>query len=61
MASQPTACLLHGAFHVMGQECWATTVDWYFEHQELTEAQRRDGYQAAVERRMLDDLRMEAA
>lgn len=61
MGDRPTACLLHGAFHVMRQDCWAATTDWYFEHQEIGEAERRNAYQAAVERRMLNNLRTEAA
>ena len=52
-----TACLLHADFHVMESECWGATLDWYTAHQDVPEAQRRDAYQAEVERRMLNALR----
>lgn len=57
MTDQPiTACLLHADFHVMSSECWGATLDWMLDHQNIPEAQRRDAYQAQVERQMLDDL-----
>lgn len=52
-----TACLLHADFHVMAPECWGSVLDWQSAHEGIPEAQRRDAYQAAVERRMLDALR----
>ena len=54
-ATQPTMCLLHGDFHIMGADCWDTTVDWHFTHQDLEEQGGRDAYLAAVERAMLDN------
>jgi hypothetical protein len=51
-----TACLLHGDFHVMSHECWDVTLDYELDHQHLNPQDRRDAYQAAVERKMLDDL-----
>lgn len=53
---RPTACLLHADIHVMRQECWGVTLEWNLEHQHLDLAERRDDYQAAVERKMLDNL-----
>lgn len=55
-SAQPTACLLHADVHVMGQACWSTTLDWYFTHDHLEGQEARDAYQAAVERKMLDQL-----
>lgn len=55
-AVQPTMCLLHGDFHVMGQACWAATLDWQLTHTHLEGQQARDAYLAAVEREMLDNL-----
>lgn len=57
--AKPTACLLHADFHVMGQDCWGVTLDWYFTHDHVTGQEARDAYQAAVERRMLDQLTRE--
>jgi len=54
--TQPTMCLLHGDFHVMEQACWSTTLDFYFEHQDMGEQASRDAYLAAVEREMLNNL-----
>lgn len=54
--SRPTACLLHADIHVMGQACWGATLDWYLAHEHLEAQEARDDYQAAVERKMLDDL-----
>lgn len=51
-----TMCLLHGDFHVMGQDCWAVTLDYYLEHQDIPETQARHRYLEAVERKMLDNL-----
>lgn len=53
---QPTMCLLHGDFHVMGQDCWGVTMDWYVDHQHLDGQAGRDAYLTAVERKMLDNL-----
>lgn len=53
-ATQPTMCLKHADFHVMGQDCWSTTLDWYFTHQTMNEQADRDAYLAEVERAMLD-------
>lgn len=56
-----TACLLHADVHVMTPECWGATFEFDLEqqeaHPELDLQARRDAYQAAVERRMLDQLR----
>ena len=58
--TQPTMCLLHGDFHLMGQACWSATMHWYFDHTPHLDAQEaRDAYLGAVERKMLDQL-MEA-
>jgi hypothetical protein len=54
-ATKPSMCLLHGDFHVMGADCWETTVDWYLTSQGLDEKASRDAYLAAVERQMLDN------
>jgi hypothetical protein len=51
-----TACLLHGDFHVMGHECWDVTLDFELDYQHLAPQDRRDAYQFAVERKILDDL-----
>lgn len=56
-----TACLLHADYHAMGRACWDVTFDWFFEHQDLSPAAQRAGYQGAVERRILDGLRTPAA
>lgn len=53
-----TACLLHADFHTMNATCWDATTDWYFEHQEQSPEVQRAGYMAAVERRMLDLVRV---
>lgn len=52
----PTVCLLHADVHVMGQDCWAHTVDWYFTHEHLNQQEAKDAYQAAAERKMLDQI-----
>ncbi|MFG2970874.1 hypothetical protein ACGFZS_47160 [Streptomyces sp. NPDC048288] len=52
----PTMCLLHGDYHVMGQDCWATTLDWQFAHTDLEGPEARDAYLCEVERKMLDNL-----
>lgn len=52
--ASPTACLLHGDFHVMDRECWEVTTDWYFDHQHIPSAEQHDDYMAAVERKILD-------
>lgn len=49
-------CLLHADFHPMSGDCWAACLDWSIQHQHLPEDQRRDLYQAEVERAMLDTL-----
>lgn len=54
----PSACLLHAEFHVMGADCWDTTVSWYFDHGAGDPTEQRDAYQAAVERRMLNTIRV---
>jgi len=54
--AEPTTCLLHGDFHVMGHECWDVTLDFELDYQHLAPQDRRDAYQAAVERKMLDNL-----
>lgn len=58
VAAQPqwTMCLLHGDFHVMDQDCWSATVDFYIEHQHLEQPEARAVYQAEVERKMLDRI-----
>lgn len=52
------ACLLHGDFHTLTDRCWAWTVafdvDYCRTHPNADNQERRDAYQAAVERRMLD-------
>lgn len=61
MSAEPiTACLLHADYHVMDRACWDVTMDWFFEHQELSPAAQRAAYQGAVERRILDGLRTRA-
>lgn len=60
-AERPTACLLHADIHVMDRECWSVTLDWYFTHDHLEAGEARDDYQAAVERKMLDQLMREHA
>ncbi|MEU1078228.1 MULTISPECIES: hypothetical protein [unclassified Streptomyces] len=47
-------CLLHADYHVMLPECWRVTVQWFMDHQHLTDTENRDAYQAEAERRMLD-------
>jgi hypothetical protein len=56
-----TACLLHADIHAMDRACWDVTLGWYMAHQEQPPAEQRAGYQAAVERRMLDAIRTPAA
>lgn len=56
MSDRPTVCLLHADVHVMSQECWGTTVDWYADHQHLDATSRRNAYQAEAERAMLTEL-----
>lgn len=51
------ACLLHHDFHVMAQDCWGATIGWFAEHMEMPDDARRNAYQAAVERGMLNGLR----
>ena len=55
-ADRPTACLLHADVHVMDRDCWAVTLDWYATHDHLEGQEARDAYEAAAERKMLDDL-----
>lgn len=55
-----TACLLHADFHVMRPECWGVTLRWGEAHQHVPEGQRRDAYQAEVERRILREVRASA-
>lgn len=57
--TDPTVCLLHADIHVMGPECWNTTTQWWFDHQDMPETERRDAYQTAAERRMLNALTTE--
>ncbi|MBE4790307.1 hypothetical protein [Streptomyces caniscabiei] len=47
-------CLLHADYHPMEQDCWSRTMDFYFEHPDLTDAERRDRYALEVEQAMLD-------
>lgn len=56
--SEPTTCLLHADCHVMSEECWGATLKWFFEHDSLSDRDKRNAYQAAVERRMLDAIRL---
>lgn len=56
IATPITACILHADYHRMDTDCWGATLDWQDQHQHVPEAQRRDGYQAAVERLILDQL-----
>ncbi|GAA4626682.1 hypothetical protein GCM10023196_035920 [Actinoallomurus vinaceus] len=58
MAAQPAACLLHADIHVMEQTCWNAAIDWYAAHWDMPPAEQRNAYQAAVERRMLDQIRI---
>ena len=51
-----TACLLHADYHVMGPECWTETLLWMDRHEDMSDADQRGAYQAAVERAMLDAL-----
>ena len=60
-ATQPTVCLLHADVHVMEADCWGATLDWYLAHADLDHAEARDDYQAAVERKMLDQIAQEQA
>lgn len=57
MAEPITACLLHADYHAMAPDCWGVTLDWMFGHEDIPEPQRRDAYQAAVERSILNELR----
>lgn len=55
--ARPMSCLRHGEFHVMEQECWNTTLEFWFEWQELlTPQQLKDRYDQEVERKMLNDF-----
>jgi hypothetical protein len=56
LATPVTACLLHADYHRMGGECWGVVLDWQERHQGVPEAQLRNDYQDAVERRILDSL-----
>lgn len=56
-AAPVTACLLHGDYHRMEADCWGAVLDWQERHHHLPEPQRRDAYQAAVERRALAAIR----
>lgn len=59
MTTEPiTACLLHADYHVMGRPCWDTTMEFFFEHQDMPTDAQRAAYQGAVERRILDGLRV---
>lgn len=58
---QPTMCLHHGDFHIMSPDCWGAALDWQLAHPHLDGPEGRDAYQAAVERKMLDDLVKELA
>ncbi|MGW2520534.1 hypothetical protein ACWC09_26665 [Streptomyces sp. NPDC001617] len=53
-ATQPTMCLKHADFHTMDSDCWAVTLDWFFNHSHLPEPEARAVYQGEVERAMLD-------
>lgn len=52
----PAACLLHADVHIMGPDCWTATRDWSHAHDHLESQEAHDDYQAAVERKMLDQL-----
>lgn len=52
-----TACLLHADYHRMDRECWGVVLDWQNNHLSLPERQRRNDYQAAVERAILNHVR----
>lgn len=59
-ATPITACLLHADYHRMDRDCWGVVIDWQDRHQHLPEQQRRNDYQAAVERRILEQTREES-
>ncbi|MET9436968.1 hypothetical protein [Streptomyces sp. NPDC006551] len=62
IAATPTVCLLHADIHPMTSECWGATLDWYLAHDHLEDSEARAAYQAAVERKMLDQhVRQQAA
>lgn len=54
----PAACLLHAEIHTMSSACWDTAIDWYLNHQDKSPPEQRAEYQAAVERKMLDAIRL---
>ena len=56
----PSTCILHATVHFMTATCWNAMADWYLNNS----VQGPDGllaYQAAAERRMLDELRLATA
>jgi hypothetical protein len=58
-------CLLHGDYHPMELDCWETTLDFWFRCQEMSpdmnDKEKKDRYDAEVERKMLYDLAIEIA
>ncbi|MFD5899075.1 hypothetical protein [Streptomyces sp. NPDC060366] len=52
----PTACLLHADVHVMDADCWAAVLNWQAANDHLEPHEAHDAYQAAVERRMLNQV-----
>ncbi|MET7713748.1 hypothetical protein [Streptomyces sp. NPDC005407] len=52
-------CLLHADVHAMGFDCWQAFREWEKANDHLEPDEVRDAYQAAAERRMLDQLTRE--
>ncbi|MFE6126690.1 hypothetical protein ACFQ6Q_00235 [Streptomyces sp. NPDC056437] len=53
---RPQACLLHADIHPMQRDCWGAVFTWQVANDHLEGQDAHDAYQAAVERRMLDQI-----
>lgn len=53
---RPTPCLLHADIHPLDADCWTAVHNWQTANSHLEPHESRDAYQAAVERRMLDQI-----
>lgn len=59
---EPSTCILHATVHHMTTACWSAMLDWYLANVAHLEGPARlHAYQAAAERRMLDEIRLVSA
>ncbi|MEU9014211.1 hypothetical protein AB0D12_31470 [Streptomyces sp. NPDC048479] len=58
-AEPPRACLLHADVHHLAPQCWQAYLEWEKANDHLEAEEVVDAYEAAAERRMLDQLTRE--